>query len=349
MALAPVLLLAPRHLHAQKLAARRHLHAQKLAAQWLDFFARLRCRLAIVLVFVIFNTCIVSAFGFICKYSRSPRLRQLIGAQMNYLLGEHLSHNVTKPTTSPAVVAHQLGNATVMECWRYRVHGDDDDLTEQNLTMTIVRIEDNVIVYNPIPLSRKQMEEHVLDEAACRYFIVLPSAYHHLFVDAYVAFLPPGRVEVVGAVLAGQRHDSPLHVHPPSHLLSVPNVQVLRSSSVADEINVVVPLRNDGDSNGGSLLLVCHLLECRCMVQARFRSRHWALRAVEWAMEKVSAFDEGGGIDLFFWAHMTDANDCMDSIKAMLSLEDLVGVVCSHGGLCGSEPREMLRRHLSWI
>ena len=94
------------------------------------------------------------------------------------------------------MVAHELGNVTIMECMRYAVHGDDDDLFEQNITMTIVRLQDDdegqhIIVYHPIPLSRVQMRQHVLSEApGVQYWIVLPCMFHHLFVDEYLALLP---------------------------------------------------------------------------------------------------------------------------------------------------------------
>ena len=92
---------------------------------------------------------------------------------------------------SPAAVAHEFSNVAILGVAAHPIHGPEDDLFEQNITVTIVRTADAVIVYNPIPLSKAQMREHLPD--AAHYWIVLPSRYHHLYVDPYLDFLPPGR------------------------------------------------------------------------------------------------------------------------------------------------------------
>ncbi len=301
-------------------------------------------RLELVLIHGVRNAVAASLLGRVCKYSRSPRLRRRIGEWLHHNIGEHFAKLAPSPKTSPAVVVHALGNVTIMEATRYSVHADDDDVFEQNLTMTIVRMDDHVIVYNPIPLSSEQLRQHVWSEAAAtQYWVVLPSVYHHLYADGYLAFLPRERVTVVGAVSAGKRHVPPLCVLPAS-ALRVPGVRVLTTSIVGEEINLVIP-----HQGYGTLLLVCHLFQCRGMAHFRFRERQWALRALEAVIKVVDAFDDRGCLDLFFWAHMTDAADCEDSFRALRALEGVVGVVCAHGGMCDFELRELFTRQLSWL
>ena len=303
--------------------------------------ARFRQHVFLVAVNAVVLPMIACFLGFVCKRSRSPWLRKRIGVWLNRMLGEHFSQLVEPPDSqSPAAVAHEFSNVTILGCMRYAIHGPEDDLFEQNITVTIVRTADAVIVYNPIPLSKAQMREHLPD--AAHYWIVLPSRYHHLYVDPYLDFLPPERVTVVGSVQAGLRHNPPLSVRHGS-ALNVPGVQVLETSILMEEYNLVVPLHE-----GGSLLLVGHLFQCGSMAFGRFRRRHWALRALESVLEYLDDFDAGGCLDLFFWAHLTDANDSEESIEALRALEGVRGVVCSHGGLCATEPKELLAKQLAW-
>lgn len=318
-----------------------HRHSQLVVLWWR--------RAWLVLVFGMFNTAVASLLGYVCKHSRSPWLRRRIGTWLNRKVGEHFAQQITAPRTSSARVVHRFGpNTTLLQCKRYGVHANDDDIFEQSITMTVVRSGEHVLVYNPIPLSTAQLREHVLTTSpSTHYHIVLPSVYHHMFVDAYLDVLPRERVSLVGSTKAGLRHNPPLSVQPAS-TLRMPRVQVFETSRVSEEISLLVPLSPEGCS-GGALLLVCHLFQCDDMVQMRFVSRHWALRLLERAFKWISGFHDGGGLDLLFTAHLTDADDCIEAIRAMRDLEGVSGIVCAHGGLCSVEPRQLLRRHLSWL
>ena len=128
--------------------------------------ARFRQHVFLVAVNAVVLPMIACFLGFVCKRSRSPWLRKRIGVFLNRMLGEHFSQLVEPPDSqSPAAVAHEFSNVTILGCMRYAIHGPEDDLFEQNITVTIVRTADAVIVYNPIPLSKAQMREHLPDAA----------------------------------------------------------------------------------------------------------------------------------------------------------------------------------------